>query len=103
MNDAERGGHHVRLAFPDQRGLHNVQAKDVIASALAHLWDDGCALIPDVKNDIYAPTDAAWTQCEATDNPPSQALQYTPRGTLPHAFELRDVYKPLFSPHDLTR
>jgi hypothetical protein len=43
VNDADKGGHHIWLSGLELQGLNNYQAKDLLLSALAHVWDDGNA------------------------------------------------------------
>jgi hypothetical protein len=57
---------------------------------VAHLWDNH-AQLPDEKS-LYAATYEAWKEYKAIDvslNP--NLVVYPPRGTIIHAFELRDV------------
>jgi hypothetical protein len=42
--------------------LNNYQAKDLQHSALAYLWDDDQAQLPDVENTLYAATIEAWKE-----------------------------------------
>jgi hypothetical protein len=77
------------------QGLKTYQAKDLLLSALAHLFDDDDAQLPDVEKILYAATDEAWKEFEATHSLPFPSpIIYPPRGTVLHAFELRDFYKP---------
>jgi hypothetical protein len=40
LNDAEKGGHHIRLSGLRLQGLNNYQAKDLLYTALAYIRDD---------------------------------------------------------------
>jgi hypothetical protein len=64
-------------------------------SSLAHLWDDGNAQLPDVKKTLHAATYEACKEYEATcaHTFPTPVV-YPSRGTVMHAFDLRDVDKP---------
>jgi hypothetical protein len=43
LNDTEKGGHHIWISSLELQGLNNYQTKDLLLSALAHLWDDNTA------------------------------------------------------------
>jgi hypothetical protein len=49
MNNDEKGGHHIRISGYELQGIDNYQAKALVHSALAYLWDGGKAQLPDVK------------------------------------------------------
>jgi hypothetical protein len=70
MNDAEKGGRHILLTGLELQGLTNYQAKDLMSSTLASLWEDKQAQLPDVEKIIYAAMDEAWKEYEAGATPP---------------------------------
>jgi hypothetical protein len=53
LDEQERGSHHLWLIGPELRGLKTYQARDLLVSTLAYIWDDGAEASPDVENDIY--------------------------------------------------
>jgi hypothetical protein len=62
LNDAEKGGHPIWLSGPELQGLKNYQTKDLLNSALAHLWDDISAQLPNVVKTLYATIYEAWKE-----------------------------------------
>jgi hypothetical protein len=65
-----------------------------MSSALASLWEDKQAQVPDVEQTIYTATDETWKDYKANPSPPyTSHVVYPSRGKLTQAFELRDVYK----------
>jgi hypothetical protein len=45
----------------------NFHTEDILLCAMAHLWDDNNAQLPDVEKPLYAATGGVWKEYEATD------------------------------------
>jgi hypothetical protein len=89
MNDAEKGGHNIWISGPELQGFENCQAKKLLISALAYLWDDGYTQLPNVET--IPATDEAWKEYVHSSLPKHSHL--FPRGTPLHALEPKDIYK----------
>jgi hypothetical protein len=95
LDEEERSSHNLWISSPELKGINIFHARDMLASALAHIRDDVAPATTDVEKDIYDATKLAWTTYEAEQNPPFPIPSiFVPRYTLLKAFELNDVYKP---------
>jgi hypothetical protein len=80
LNDAEKGGRHIWISSPKLQDLKNYHTKDILPSALAHLWQDNSAQLPDVEKTLYIATNEAWKEYEASYTPfPQPSRMSSPR------------------------
>jgi hypothetical protein len=70
LDEEDMSNHHLWITGPKLKGLSTYQTRDLLASALARIWDDGATTTLDVKQDICDATKLALTTYDADDNPP---------------------------------
>jgi hypothetical protein len=69
---------------PGTTQTQQLQAKELLHSALAYLCDDGYTQLPDVEKTQYATIGEAWKEYESMDTPPTQERIITRRSSRPH-------------------
>jgi hypothetical protein len=56
LDERERSSHHLWISGSELKRLNTFQGRDLLASTLAHIWDDGALATTDVEKDIYDAT-----------------------------------------------